>query len=201
MLRIFFHDRQALPQLVNMGSEGEHLVQQVGFDLPDELAGARVLLHLQLGAYADVVTLGEERIFTPTRSHTAHPGRHTAWLEALPDEERVWRSEVFYLHIHALPEDGEMLEQLYPTAVEQAMAAAAMLSGLKAQTETLAAGQAAAVRVQTAEDGSSSLIFGIPKGDQGEKPVAGVDYFTQADRAAMVQQVLNDLQAAEGEAY
>ena len=94
-----------------------------------------------------------------------------------------------------------MLEQLYPTAVEQAMAAAAMLSGLKAQTETLAAGQAAAVRVQTAEDGSSSLIFGIPKGDQGEKPVAGVDYFTQADRAAMVQQVLNDLQAAEGEAY
>ena len=201
MLRIYFQDRQAMPQLVNIGNEGEHMVQQVCFDLPDALAGAQVLLHLQLGAYADVVALGEERVFTLTRSHTAHPGRHTAWLEAFPDEERVWRSDVFYLHIHALPEDGEMLQQLYPTAVEQAMAAAAMLSGLNAQAETLAAGQAATVRVQTAQDGSESLVFGIPKGDQGDKPIAGVDYFTNEEKDTIVQQVLDALEAAEGAVY
>ena len=200
-LRIYFQDRTAVPQLVMIGNEGEHLVQQVQFDLPDELSAAGVLLHMQLDGYADVISLGAERIFAPTRSHTAHPGRHTAYLEAFAGEERVWRSDVFYLSIQALPQEGETMQQLYPTAVEQALAAAARLNGLDAQAETLAEGQAATVRCAAGEDGTSRLIFGIPKGDQGDKPVKGVDYFTAEEQQALVEDVLGALAAAEGEVY
>ena len=193
-----------MPQLVMMGNEGEHLIQQVQFDLPDELSAASILLHVQMDGFADVISLGAERIFTPTRSHTAHPGRHTAYLEALVGEERVWRSDVFYLNIQALPEDGETLQQLYPTAVEQAMVAAAKLTGLGVQAETLAEGQAATVRTAAAQDGTDRLIFGIPKGDKGDKgdtPVKGEDYFTLEEQQAMVGEVLAAIEAAEGEVY
>ena len=200
-LRIYFHDRAAVPKLVPIGNEGEHLIQGVAFDLPDELDGAEVLLHMQMGSYADVVSLGAERVFYPTRSHTAHPGRHTAYLEAFVGEGCVWRSDVFYLSVQALPVDGERIEQLYPTAVEQAMAAAARLSGVYAQAETLAAGQAATVRTAVEEDGASCLIFGIPKGDKGDKPVKGVDYFTAEEQQALVNEVLGAIMTAEGEVY
>lgn len=39
------------------------------------------------------------------------------------------------------------------------------------------------------------------KGDKGDKPVKGEDYFTETDKALLVQGVLNALNAAEGEAY
>lgn len=200
-IRVVFLDRRAVPELVRLGNEGEHLAQKIKFDLADELRGAQVLLHLQIGEYADVVALSERREFEPTRSHTAHPGRHTAYLEAFVDEEIVWRSDVFYVSIGALPQDGEQLEQLCPTAVEQAMAASAKLAGLNAQVETLTEEQAATVRTETADDGTQRLIFGIPKGERGEKPVKGVDYFTEAERMELVEEVLQALPAAEGEVF
>lgn len=39
------------------------------------------------------------------------------------------------------------------------------------------------------------------KGDKGDKPVKGEDYFTETDKAVLVQGVLNALSAAEGGAY
>lgn len=39
------------------------------------------------------------------------------------------------------------------------------------------------------------------KGDKGDKPVKGEDYFTEAEKADLVQDVLDALPVAEGEAY
>lgn len=45
------------------------------------------------------------------------------------------------------------------------------------------------------------LNLGVPKGADGKTPVVGVDYFTEADKAAMVQGVLDALPTWEGGAY
>ena len=37
-----------------------------------------------------------------------------------------------------------------------------------------------------------------PKGDTGDSPVRGVDYWTAADQAAIIAEVLEELPAAEG---
>jgi hypothetical protein len=45
------------------------------------------------------------------------------------------------------------------------------------------------------------LNLGVPKGADGKTPEVGVDYFTEADKAQMVQSVLDALPTWEGGAY
>ena len=40
-----------------------------------------------------------------------------------------------------------------------------------------------------------------PKGDKGDKPEKGKDYFTEADKAEMVNEVLESLPLWEGGSY
>ena len=89
-LSVRFVDRAALPQLIRMGNQSDHLAQSLRFELPDFPDGAAVFLHLHIGGYADVVQLTGGRIFTPTRSHTAHTGKWTAHLEVLLDGDAIW---------------------------------------------------------------------------------------------------------------
>lgn len=65
-----------------------------------------------------------------------------------------------------------------------------------AQATTLAAGSAATATVE-----NNVLKIGVPagaKGDKGYTPVKGTDYWTAADKAEMVNDVLAALPAAEG---
>ncbi len=40
-----------------------------------------------------------------------------------------------------------------------------------------------------------------PKGDKGDKPVKGTDYFTDADKAEIVQTVLNQIPSGDNTSY
>ena len=159
---IQFIGRRPQPQMVKIGNERENLAQRVMFVLPPDVKGNAVL-HLVKGVYADVVTLDETLVFEPTLTQTQYPGNWTAYLEVLGENEMVWKSDVFRMTIAALPDDGQ-IEKAYPSAFEEAIAAAARLSGLEAEVETLPPGNPATVETRKREDGKEVLVFGIPTG-------------------------------------
>lgn len=163
-----FIGRSADPHAIKIGNEAENLAQAIKFELPHEFKYATVFLHIQFGYYADVVNLGDDRIFKPTRTHTQKPGRYTAYLEVLIDGDVVWKSDVFYLHVGSLPNDGELIEKKYPTAFEEALQAVAALTGIKVEAETLPSGSNATVRLEKTDEGESVLVYGIPTGDKGD---------------------------------
>ena len=158
-----FIGRSADPHAIKIGNEAENLAQAIKFELPHEFKYATVFLHIQFGYYADVVNLGDDRIFKPTRTHTQKPGRYTAYLEALIDGDVVWKSDVFYLHVGSLPNDGELIEKKYPTVFEDALRAADTLTGMGARIEMLPEGSEPTVRTEEI-DGQLVLVFGIPIG-------------------------------------
>lgn len=175
-----FIGRSAEPHAIKIGNELENLAQSIKFELPHDFKYASVFLHIQFGYYADVVNLGDDRIFKPTRTHTQKPGRYTAYIEALIDGDVVWKSDVFYLHVGALPDDGALIEKKYPTAFEEALQAVATLTGIQVKAETLPEGAEATVLLDKDENGQPVLVYGIPtgpKGDPGYTPVKGKDYF------------------------
>ena len=199
-----FIGRSADPHAIKIGNEAENLAQAIKFELPHEFKYATVFLHIQFGYYADVVNLGDDRIFKPTRTHTQKPGRYTAYLEVLIDGDVVWKSDVFYLHVGSLPNDGELIEKKYPTAFEEALQAVATLTGIQAKAEELPAGAAPTVRIDKDENGKEVLVYGIPAGktgDAGYTPRKGVDYYTTADKSELVRDVLEALPASEGVSY
>lgn len=170
---IQFIGRRPQPQAVKIGNERENLAQRVMFCLPPDIKGSAVL-HLNRGVFADVVNLDETMVFEPTLTQTQYPGKWTAYLEVIGENDMVWKSDVFYLTIADLPDDGKMIEKAYPNAFEEAIAAAARLAGLEAEVETLPSDSPATVETRKREDGKEVLVFGIPTGVGAEGP-AGND--------------------------
>lgn len=163
-----------MPRAVKIGNEGENLAQTIKFELSQELRNADVFLHMQIGYYADVVELGKDRVFAPTRTNTQTPGRFNAYLEAYAEGDMVWKSDVFFLHVGSLPQDGEIIEQIYPTAFEEALKAVAALTDITVAAETLPPGSNATVRLEKNENGESVLVYGLPQGEQGVSPTVDV---------------------------
>ena len=187
-----FIGHSADPHAIKIGNEAENLAQAIKFELPHEFKYATAFLHIQFGYYADVVNLGDDRIFKPTRTHTQKPGRYTAYLEVLIDGDVVWKSDVFFLHVGSLPQDGEIIEQQYPTAIEDALRAVETLTGVGARAVTLDPGSDATVALEEDADGNRVIVFGIPRGHDGsggggsDPGTAGADggYYTPSVSAS-----------------
>lgn len=161
---ITLSDRRINMAAIKIGNENDNNAERIRFVLPSRLAGAAVFLHLRIGDHGDVVQLDEDRTFTPTRTHTQYPGKWEAWLEAMDNGDVVWHSDTFALIVGDLPDDGDKLQQQYPTAIEEALRAADMLTGMGAQAESLEPTQEASVQTVVDEDGNRILLFGVPRG-------------------------------------
>lgn len=168
---ITFSDRRVNATSIKISNEGDNNAERIKFVLPARLASASVFLFLSIENHSDVVMLDDERTFTPERKHTQYPGRWTAYLEAQQDGDVVWHSDPFGLIVGDLPDTGERIEQAYPTAVEQAMKAAAeaaKVTGMTARAVELPAGAE-----PTADYADGVLTIGIPLGgDVSEAQVA-----------------------------
>lgn len=173
------NDRRTEIPTIRIGNEGDNNAESIEFALPESLNDATVFLFLGIDRYSDVVRL-DDRTYTPTRNHTQHPGEWRAYLQAVADDDVVWHSDMFALRIGNLPPLGQQIEQAYPTAIEEALRAADMVTGLEAEAETLPADSEATVRTETDEDGNRKLVFGIPRGRDGGGTGGGggVDFTT-----------------------
>lgn len=197
---ITLSDRRVNAPSIKIGNEGDNNAERIKFVLPARLASATVFLFLSIDEHSDVVKLDDERTFTPERKHTQYPGKWTAYLEALQDGDVVWHSDTFTLLVGDLPESGEQITQMYPTAIEEALKAVDTLTGVEARAETLPPGSAATVRFEEDVDGNRTIIYGIPRGADGsgggianvtingEKPDANGNF---------VLNVLNDVEIAQ----
>ena len=165
---------------VFIGNERDNLAERIQFVLPARLAGAAVFLHLGIGDYTDVVELDAERIYAPARTHTQFPGRWTAYLEAYLDGDVVWHSDPFILFVGDLPDDGERIEQAYPTAIEEALRAVDTLTGVNARAETLEPGSEATVELEEDDAGNRTIVYGIPRGHDGSGGSADGGYYKPA---------------------
>ena len=145
---IRFCDRTPSVDRIKVGNEMDNLAESVRFELP-EWDGAAVSLYISNGKCSDVVLLGADRTYRPTRTHTQHPGRWTAYLEAQQDGDVVWHSDPFGMIVGDLPATGEQISQAYPTAVEEAMQAAVQTAIDRAEVERLS--QQTAIDSQVAE--------------------------------------------------
>lgn len=75
MKNMIFNGRVPDPQNVKIGNEMDNLAESVRFELPQKLDGAAVSLFVTIDQYSDVVHLGDDRTYRPTRVHTQRPGR------------------------------------------------------------------------------------------------------------------------------
>ena len=184
-----FCGKNAEPRRITIGNEGENNVERIRFELPQEYRNAAAFLHLVMGENSDVVNLGDKRDFIPTRTYTLRRGRYEAYVELLAAGDVVWKSNVFTLRVADLPNDGDPIEQKYPTAFEEALRAAAELTSITPVAETLPAGSEATIRRDTDDTGNPLLIYGIPAGKEGQPGKKGDPFeyedFTQEQLAAL----------------
>lgn len=184
-----FDDRRPIPAAVFIGNENDNLVESVEFELADWLSDAVVYIYLTANGKSDVVNIGTDRVFDITRTHTHEAGRWEAYLEAYLNGDRVWHSDEFAMYVGALPTIGKQIEQQYPTAIEEALRAAAMITGMGARAETLPAGSEATVRIEEDEDGNRVLVFGIPAGtEEGGGGTSGSGAEIKVDGKTIVQE-------------
>ncbi len=120
---IEFCGRRPVPQSMAIGSQYDNKAEQVRFLLPT-YEGGTATLHLRLGDYADIVDLPESGIWMVTNKHTQYAGKFAAYVTILAAGETVWRSEEFYLSVRWVQDDGPLIEQAYPTAIEETLQAA-----------------------------------------------------------------------------
>jgi chemotaxis protein histidine kinase CheA len=83
-------------------------------------------------------------------------------------------------------------------AAERAEAAKDGILNLAVTAETLEPGAEATAEKETDNDGNTTIHFGIPRGD---KPIRGVDYWTDEDLADMVQAVMDALPDGDEVSY
>lgn len=161
-----FRGRAPVPRDFDVANQWNNLVDRVLFELP-AYEGATAFLHLVIGDYTDIVRLPDEGIFTLTRTHTQYSGRMEGWVEIVANNDIVWNSDPFVMRIGRIPDDGEQIEQAYPTAIEEALRAVDVLTGVQAEARTLPPGSAATVNFREDESGQRTIIYGIPRGRDG----------------------------------
>lgn len=179
---IRFIDRKASPAVLDVGNKGDHEIVEVQFVLPLFLMGETVRLHLRIGKHSDVVRLPENRRWVLTIDHTQFAGNWTAWLESDLKNGAHWSCDAFILVVGDCPSDGgEPLEKQYPTAIEEALKKADALVNADVKAVTLSADSEASADVQTDENGNISIVYGIPKGKEGQKGTDGVPMLEVGD--------------------
>lgn len=162
-----FHGCAPCYDRIKVGNKMDNLASRVRFVLHPELDDATVFLYLSNENHSDIIQLEGDRVYTPTRNQTQYPGRWTAFLEAHVGDDVVWHSDTFILYVGDLPDIGDLVEQAYPTAVEKALDAVDMLTGVQARAITLDPGSDATVSLDEDASGNRIIVYGIPAGVRG----------------------------------
>lgn len=165
---VMFYDRKPFPQDVTIGNQYDNNAEQIQFVLP-VYTGGTAYLHLHIGTYSDVVQLADG-VYTVSRNHTQQTGTIHAHIEIMADGDVVWHSNEIRMFVGATAEDGEQIEQAYPTAIEQALANGQQVAADK----LVVAGDRQAVEMDKLATEAAQL-----KAEQAEQGAAGHEATTR----------------------
>ena len=179
MITIQFEGRAPSPYAARIGMENDHNAEELRFLLPElDREQSACLCAVLPDGRADVLSL-EDGVCVIPRALTAQPGQIRAWVEISVGTEMIWHSEMMYFSVGDLPPAGELIEQQYPSALEEAMAqtAADAREARQARAGLEAARDAALAAREDAEAFRQQAA-------QSQESAAGSAQSAQASRAA-----------------
>ena len=144
MITIRFSGRKPSPDHSRIGMETDQRSERLRFLLPQisDDQSAQLMMLLPDGK-PEMLQIRDGIAVVPSRV-TDVPGRCRCWVEVLARGNRVaWNSEMLYLDVGDLPPISEQVEHKYPTAIQDAMDAAARAEAEAeaAQADAVAAGK------------------------------------------------------------
>lgn len=179
-------------EVQSAGVFGDHLVTELVFTVPSVPSGCRYRLEITDGSGAyDITELldaqnGVVRYLVPrkwTSAGVAHVRLIAVKTDENGNEELCFHAQPAHLFFEER-DDGEPITDILP-AWQEVMT--------RAETVT-----------QTVEQAYLSGALNGEKGEKGEKgdtPQKGVDYFTEADKAAIIDEVLKGIPFGDEVAY
>lgn len=123
MITIRFAGRMPQPMVFSIGQETDQDAEKIRFLLPqvadNQTAALVMLLPDGSGEALNIV----DGVATVSSAMTEQPGRIRAWVEIMGGGI-AWNSEMMYMDVGDLPPISEVVERDYPTAFQEALAAA-----------------------------------------------------------------------------
>ncbi len=134
MITFRFSGRQPAPRSCAIAQETDRNTQTLRFFLPQisDKQSAQLMLLLPDGT-PEILQIRDGLATVPS-TLTEQPGRIRAWVEILGEDTIAWNSELFFLDVGDLPPISEQVEHKYPTAIQDALQAAADMEDLWANT-------------------------------------------------------------------
>lgn len=126
MITIRFAGRMPQPMVFSIGQETDQDAEKIRFLLPqvadNQTAALVMLLPDGSGEALNIV----DGVATVSSAMTEQPGRIRAWVEIMGGGI-AWNSEMMYMDVGDLPPISEVVERDYPTAFQEALAAAGVI--------------------------------------------------------------------------
>lgn len=202
-------------ELKRLGVQHDHDIETVTFDCPrywDDIDMSEMKIYInyrrsdnQIGCFeAQNIAIDPDDPsimhfdWTISKNATLKAGKLTflVCIKKTDDdgnEVNHWNSELYNdcSISEGLEFNGEIIEELYPDIVDQ------YLGKLTAKVEQTDTG--ALITVGDGNGVTTAEVKNGEKGDKGDPPVRGVDYYTESDRIEIITNVLSMLPVYDGE--
>ena len=177
MITIRFSNRTPAPLVSKIGMETDQQAEKLRFLLPQISDGqsAQLMLLLPDGT-PEILRLVDGMALVPA-AVCGQPGRSRAWVEILGSGGVAWNSEVFYLEVGDLPPISEAVEGKYPTALQDALDAAAQAVTLRNEAQAArdrAESAAAAIAGGGAAQSGVTQVYTVNSGESVTLPAAAL---------------------------
>ena len=200
-MNVRFEGRTAIPKVIHVAVENDNNVETLQFELPEIGENQEAMLYWSKDEIGDVIKIKDGAVVV-TNNMTQIVGNITAFVRITADGEKQWSSYPFTLCIKGLPNTEEIVEQVYPTAIQQGVDAVNALVKKATDkvdeirnidaTATVGVGTyTPSVRVTKTEEGNKINFNFAFNGLKGYTPIKGTDYWTSSDKAEIVQEILN----------
>ena len=117
-MNVRFDGRNAVPRVLHVAVETDNKVETLHFDLPEIGENQEAMLYYSQGSKGDVITITDGDAVI-TNMMTQLTGDIQAYVRITADGEKQWNSVPFTINIKGLPNAEEVIDQMYPTAIQQ----------------------------------------------------------------------------------
>ena len=150
MQTVRFLGRVAKPRTIKVGVKLDNNVETIQFELPRIATSQIATLYWTDGAGHADADLLSNGLWTIKNTLTQYPGEIMCYITISDGSTKLWHSEVFVAEIPALPAAEGRIDQVYPSAIQAGVEAAAASAAAAGDSATAAAASEAAAAVSAA---------------------------------------------------
>lgn len=117
-MNVRFDGRNAVPRVLHVAVETDNKVETLHFDLPEIGENQEAMLYYSQGGKGDAITITDGDAVI-TNMMTQLTGDIQAYVRITADGDKQWNSVPFTISIKGLPNTEEIIDQMYPSAIQQ----------------------------------------------------------------------------------